>query len=168
MRSWAGSLHGNSSSSDGNLISAWRAPACASFYEGGVPATSPLQQGGGDELLLLPRQTLTREDFCRGGRGQAMTPPHDTQEVVVIKEYRLVYVEVRKAASSTIRGALHAAFGASYIFCGSSRHLFHGDCESFPGLKRCGSGCLKRHELKNVSVKESIHDVHTLFNSMLH
>ena len=62
---------------------------------------------------LVPA-THVLEDFCEGGRaggGQAAT------EVVVIPEWRLIYVDNKKAGSTTINLALQRHFNSSGFFC---------------------------------------------------
>ena len=46
------------------------------------------------------------EDLCPGGRSKAASPPRVAQEVVIVPALKLVYIEMRKAGSSTIRRLL--------------------------------------------------------------
>ena len=72
------------------------------------------------ERLRLPL-TRTREDAkCPEGRlaFQRISQHPSGQEVVLVPELRIAYVEVRKCGSATIRSALATAFNASFLSCG--------------------------------------------------
>ena len=46
------------------------------------------------------------EDLCPGGRTQSVKPERAAHEVVIIPALKLIYIEIQKAASSTIRKLL--------------------------------------------------------------
>ena len=68
--------------------------------------------------------------------------PHSANEVFISREHKLVYLEVRKAASSTIRRLLRDYFQASWLCNESTRRL---NCTVFDG--RCSTLCLTEAEL---------------------
>lgn len=143
----------------------WRSDACAAFYAPPPSANDSCAavDGGVTEACdLVPRAPYARgvrEDACVGGRGNATTPPHVAQEVIIVPELRVVFLVNRKAASSTLRAVLTRHFDASpspaFFFshhislaqplrdrywtkCGDRREV--GACGVLGG--RCSSLCL--------------------------
>lgn len=78
-------------------VASWFSPRCQAFYK------ESLKSG----------VTPVAEDMFYAGRQFAMAFNHHANEVTVSHKYRFIYVEVRKAASSTIRTVLAKHFNAT-------------------------------------------------------
>lgn len=109
--------------SNQSALDFWNSEGCRSFYD-----------GGGD------RQLRVLEDLHERGRNGSTG--QQAQEVVVSHDYKFVYVEVRKAASATIRLMLKEVFHTDFFSwceqCPKSYKVLHG---------RCSSLCLSPSEL---------------------
>lgn len=109
--------------SNQSALNFWNSDSCRSFY------------GSGNDTQLH-----VLEDLHEGGR--MGSTGQKAQEVVVSHEYKFVYVEVRKAASSTIRLMLKQVFDTDYYsWCRQSSK----GCKVFHS--RCSSLCLSASEL---------------------
>lgn len=114
----------------------WSSKACRNFYAGSIQ-----QQ---QQSRCTTPQLRVLEDFHPGGRAQASRQP--AQEVVVSHEYQFVYVEVRKAASASIRALLQDVFAANFSWCLYSPRS--PSCKLIRG-GRCTSLCLTQDMLEN-------------------
>ena len=118
----------------------WNSPQCQSFY----------RKGYWDDRQTPNNKLLVAEDLFYSGRGFAMGAfHHEANEVFISKEHKLVYVEVRKAASSTIRQILRDYFSGSW----TCTIVVNGipspvpACTVFDG--RCSTLCLTEEELSD-------------------
>jgi len=119
---------------ESNILHRWLSAPCQNYYRRKVVD---------EDRVRLPMIT-TREDFHVLGRGNAITPPHWAQEVIVSHTYQFVYVPVRKVLSSTMRNLLRSAFNVSWTACGKSNCTFLTPYED-----RCTTLCLSREVIQN-------------------
>ena len=141
------------SASASNLVHHWYSRSCRRFFsnrsyaDNRADVNEPLLPTPSDRYKL--EQTVTAEDLCRAGR-QVVHPVHAANEVVLLPQLRLGYVEVRKCASETVRRALAEVFNATWYRCGdaavtSSCGVVH---DSLGGL-RCSTLCLDRRAVQD-------------------
>ena len=99
--------------SSSSLLSRWHSEQCQGFYGPSLRTASP-----------YAKQTVTREDRCaHGGRANASLSRGSevnasAQEIMIVPQLNLVYLLVRKAASTSIERALRAVFNANFSSCG--------------------------------------------------
>jgi len=129
-------------------LRAWNSPKCAHFYDnesdkiGAAKIRRPSPTGL--ERMHLP-QYRAHEDICPNGRSHR-DDGSIGQEVLLVPSLRVAYIDVRKCASETIRGALAHTFGATVHRCGD--RLVDESCGLFMP-SRCGVGCLQSWEVQN-------------------
>ena len=115
-------------------LSFWYSTNCRNFYH----------NNNIDSLVRENRSQLyVLEAFHPGGRSHHHSGRQAAQEVVVSHEYKFVYVEVRKAASATLRTLIKDVFHVDF----SSWCVPRRDCTVFGG--RCSSLCLNREQVKD-------------------
>lgn len=109
----------------------WNSPGCRNFYWGTAShSTNRLQQP--QIAVLEALHSFGRKQIQKGA-----------QEIVVNHKYKFVYVEVRKAASTSIRRFLKQAFDADFYHgCAATN-----ECLIFN--KRCSSLCLNKQILQD-------------------
>lgn len=140
-----------------SLAERWYSPECMQWFA--KDKTEPARGGTWDTFP----QRVTREDLCKGGRRDSVEPAHSANEVVIVHELKMVYVEVRKSASSTIRKALNNIYGAGYGTCGGT--LVSEQCKGVHG--RCTSECLSGRQLKDYFFFSFVRDPTERFYSSL-
>jgi hypothetical protein len=106
-------------------------------------------QIGREGRLAIPI-TTTDADLCEHGRKSLAgfewhDKPYRAQDIVMIPEYRLVYVNVRKAASSTIHDILKHEFHQQEVTCGHSK--VPKTCAVYTP-PRCSTLCLSNTTLR--------------------
>jgi len=114
---------------------------------------------GRSDRMHVP-MTLSREDaLCTEGR-KGIHPYHNAQEVVIVPEYKLIYVKIRKVASTSILSGLRKAFNNSQDMCGT--RAVNKSCAAFGGdgrrCSRCSSKCLTQTEVENYFVFSIVRD----------
>lgn len=122
-----------------SLLERWYSPDCMQWF-----VADKVEPVRGGMWNTVPQRT-TREDLCKGGRRDSVDPAHSANEIVIVHELRMVYVEVRKSASSTIRSALHKYYGAGYGTCGGTK--VSNQCKGVHA--RCTSECLSGKQLQD-------------------
>lgn len=140
----------------------WYARKCQEFFGGRGDDGKPLPESH-LHAPRLQRQARTAEDQFSGGRGLLKREGHECNEAVVVHSLKLVYVEVRKAASGSIRKIL-GKFGASmHSWCSQGerkRRLTPG--------KRCGTLSLPEHVIDNYFFFSFVRDPIERFYSSLY
>lgn len=139
-----------------SMLERWYSPQCMQHFNKDVAMTAD-----GAWPRTLPRRT-TREDLCRGGRAASVVPQHQAQDIVIVKELRMVYVENRKAASSSIRHLLSKYFHSNW------KWSCRGASEACRIIDmRCSSECLSADELKDYFFFSFVRDPMDRFYSAL-
>lgn len=114
------------------VLSSWYSSHCRNFYAE-ITETDVGKRSQQRQLIVL-------ESFADGGRSSHQK---GAQEVIISHEYKFVYVEVRKAASSSIRSFLRSVFNVDYGW----------GCNANPGCtiyhRRCSSLCLNKNIIQN-------------------
>ena len=110
---------------EANLVR-WQSSACRAFYQ--KPASS---------MSLM----TTLEDRCESGRRETK-PFHVAQEVILVRELKLAYVTVRKAASTTIGSILNLLAKQTGGFHSSASKFICQD-----GHKASGRQCTAETEM---------------------
>ena len=104
-----------------NLIAGWEAPRCRKHYNASVD--------------LDPRAPFPVREDCLFLRQSGYLIHRGASVVVPMPSVGMVYLEVRRAASETIRAALNLFFGANWSTCGpqscGGRTPFDRRCNSF-------------------------------------
>lgn len=94
---------------------------------------------------------------------------HEANEIIMVPQYKIAYVVVRKAASSTMQHMLRAVFGASQNKCGRSAV---GACGEWPAWgqgepRRCTANCLTSVDLEGYFVFSVVrHPVKRFYSSL--
>lgn len=140
-----------------SLLERWYSPDCMQWFV--LDKVEPVRGGAWDTVA----QRITREDLCKGGRRDSVDPAHSANEIVVVHELRMVYVEVRKSASSTIRSALHKYYRAGYDTCGGT--TVSDQCKGVHA--RCTSECLSGKQLQDYFFFSFVRDPTERFYSSL-
>lgn len=138
------------------MLQRWYSPECVQHFDKTVPL-----RVNGTWPRTNPRRT-TREDFCQGGRAASVRPRHKAQDIVIVKELRMVYVENRKAASSSIRHLLSKYFHSNWKW----------SCKGMPEAcrvidRRCSSECLDADQLQDYFFFSFVRDPMERFYSAL-
>lgn len=119
-------------------VESWHSPACQNFYK------QPKNNEDTNVLYALASgPTAVAEDGFALGRAFATDQPHPANEVTVSEQHQFVYVEVRKAASSTVRKIMQRHFNATWRCPGPPAARATG-CRAFG---RCSTLCLTPEEL---------------------
>ena len=167
-------------------MEAWNSPACSAFYTGGARhstarlraqlgynGTEVVHSNAHDHHNGTPQEhsqrardrlrlplIVAREDQCNGGRVGAMQPPkmraHIGNEIVIVPQLNVAYVEVRKCGSDAVRSALLAGWGVSFRRCGDkpvpahcARPLNPSSCTR-RDPPRCTSRCLTEADVSRL------------------
>lgn len=121
-----------------SMLERWYSPQCVRHFDKDAAMSAE-----GAWPRTLPRRT-TREDLCQGGRAASVWPQHRAQDIVIVKELKMVYIENRKAASSSIRHLLSKYFHSNWKW----------SCRGAPEAcriidNRCSSECLSADQLQD-------------------
>jgi hypothetical protein len=121
-------------------MQSWYSSTCQNFYKRPL-----IEKTGAYALSSGPSAATTAvaEDEFYLGRAFATDQVHPANEVTISTEHRFVYVEVRKAASSSIRKLLQRHFNATWRCPGPAAARRPG-CLAFD---RCSTLCLTPEEL---------------------
>lgn len=138
-----------------SLTQQWRSPACQRFYADRLPEVV-VERFERASDAQIPLRTMTLEDLHLHGRGAAMHPAHLANEVVVSHEYKFVYVEVRKAASSTIRAILSKHFNVDFMDTNCAGNATGKACRVLGG--RCSTLCLTENIVNNYLIFSFVRD----------
>ena len=137
----------------------WESEACQRFLKmshlekngvGGMHSNVSRFDSRSNELdekenrLRIP-MPIVSEDLYESGRQNSNQPPHAANEVVISDEWKFVYVEVRKTASSTIRQALSNMFNVTFNKCPVERSILKR-CRVLGG--RCSTLCLNETHIQ--------------------
>lgn len=126
------------------LLDAWMSPQCQLYY---CPAHN-VEQGSANQHMSMQETRLhtpracTRQDQLKMLKGSRTL---NANEVVVNHKYKFVYLEVRKAYSSTIRNILSKFFRSDFFWCRNEEHDVN--CLGIKG--RCSSMCLSKGTVRD-------------------
>jgi hypothetical protein len=141
------SCNGGTGSTNEERLAQFRASACSDFYADQIPKNSGTTHNR--DARLQP-QIKAYEDRCDGGRAAAAWPVHVAQEMVVIYPLNIIYIEVRKASSTTLRSAFANIFHSHYENCNKPGYSVprRGPGGCMYG-KRCTTFCLNETHMPN-------------------
>jgi len=145
------------------LMRTWSGPGCQAFYRVPAPLT------GDHGRLTIPR-TVTSADMCPNGRDSLRgsvwrETAYRAQDIVVVPQFRLVYLVVRKAASSAIQRVLATLFNASTSRCGDRLVPLECGVSSQRSPARCSTLCLDNATLQRFFFYSFVRDPEDRFYS---
>lgn len=136
--------------------------ACSGYYDNDRNPFIDVKRRSRNNLLLVQ----TREDNCKGGVRDVI-PRHVAQDILIIPELKLVYLEVRKAGSSSIRAFFSKRYNTSFDHCPPSFHdsRCNGPFETLNS--RCSSLCLNDTIIQDYFIFSVVRDPMARFYSSL-
>ena len=95
----------------GDALASFQSDACSHFYD----ALAPRSRRIADPFVTtVSRSLVVTEDLHPGGRAFAIAQLQPAQEVMVSHDFKVGYVVVRKAASSSLSSFMADAFAANW------------------------------------------------------
>ena len=129
----------------GDALASFQSDACSHFYD----ALAPRSRRIADPFVTtVSRSLVVTEDLHPGGRAFAIAQLQPAQEVMVSHDFKVGYVVVRKAASSSLSSFMADAFAANWHDWCADRPP---SCRVYANDKkgRCTSRCLTRAEAES-------------------